>query len=256
ILKNTLFPVPLKGGYLGVDEWLENAKDRHVGQRCFILATGPSLNRIDRSKLSKEILIGVNGTYKLTDIQLTYFAYVSNWYWKHHVEGIRNVRCERRFIPTQYGELAAPVPTSWLNVFFPRYHTSDGHPLPVPSHFSLEPGKYIFSGGTVLYLCFQLAFYLGFQEVILLGVDHSYGKDDNKAKQHGGVKIQLAGQDTAHFDKDYVPANISYHVDLDAMERGYEIAHKVFTTAGRRIVNASPGTQLTTFPRVAYDDLF
>ena len=255
-MMNAMFPVPLKGGLNGVDEWLENAKDKHKGQRCFILATGPSLNKIDLSKLHDEILFGVNGTYKLSDVHLTYFTYVSNWYWKHHVEGIRSVRCERRFIPGNLSELASSVPTSWLNVFTPRYFTGDRQPLPVPSHFSVEPGKYIFSGGTVLYLCFQLAFYMGFKEIILLGVDHSYGKEDVEAKQHGGTIIKLVGADTAHFDKDYVPDNIAYHVDLDAMERGYEIVCKVFTNDGRRVLNASPGTHLTTFPVVSYNDLF
>jgi hypothetical protein len=238
------------------DPWLAQAKDKHKGQRCFILATGPSLNKTDLSKIRNELTFGVNGTYKIPDLNLTYFVYVSLWYLEHHLDGLKNVRCERRFYPSIFPELESAVPTSWLNVHFPRYHSPTGKPLPVPTGFSHQPDRYIFAGGTVLFLCLQLAYHFGCREVILLGVDHTYGKDDDKAKRHGGTYIQLDGKDQSHFDSSYVPENISYPVDLRAMEHGYEMARKVFAGDGRRIINASPGTMLTTYPTVAYDDLF
>ena len=255
-IKNAISPAPLMDSKFTIDKWLDSARNMHAGQRCFILGTGPSLNKVDLSMLRKQILFGVNGTYKLPNINLTYYTYVSAWYWKYHVEGIKNVRCQRRFIPAQYGELESDTPTSWLNVLNPRYKTLDGQLLPVPSHFSLEPGKYIYAGGTVIFLCFQLAFYMGFSEVIILGVDHSYGKDDEKAKQQGGTQMQAGEHKNAHFDKQYVPQDIKYHVDLNAMARGYRLAHKMFSDAGRVILNASPGTHLDEFPVVSFRDLF
>lgn len=238
------------------DPWLANAKNIHKGERCFLVATGPSLNKVDLSKIKNELTIGVNGIYKLPDLNLTYFCYVSNWYLKHHLEGLRNVNCKRRFIPRMFPELASGVPTSWLNVHRSRYYTLSREPLPVPAGFSFEPDRYIFAGGTVLFLCLQLAYYFGCSEVVLLGVDHSYGAQDEAAKQHGGTVIKLDGKDTAHFDSNYVPDNISYHIDLSAMEHGYRIAREVYAADGRRILNASPGTALETFPIVDYDSLF
>lgn len=240
------------------DEWLASAKDRHKGDRCFILATGPSLNKVDLTRLKGEICFGMNGIYKLAEeIDITYFVYVSNWYWKHHLEGLKNVRCHRRFIPSSIPELASDVPTTWLNTVLPKYYSRLRSPLIVPAGFSCNPERYIFAGGTVLYLCLQLAYYMGFETVIILGLDHSYRKgEDHLARRHAGYMHQVKQQDTAHFDKDYVPADIKYHVDLATMERGYEIANKIFIKDGRKVLNASPGTHLDIFETVDYESLF
>lgn len=240
------------------DEWLRSAKNKHEGERCFILATGPSLSNVDLTRLKGEICFGVNGIYKLAhEIDIAYFVYVSNWYWKHHCDGLKNVPCTRRFIPRSIPELASDRPTTWLNTIDPKYYSRHRGELPVPAGFSFHPDRYIFAGGTVLFLCLQLAYYMGFKTVITLGLDHSYRKqEDHLAKQHGGYMHAVNYQDTAHFDKEYVPGGIAYHVDLAAMERGYEIANNAFLKDGRAILNASPGTHLDTFEKVAYGSLF
>ena len=243
------FPKPLED-----DLWLSKAKDLHKGKRCFMLATGPSLNKIDLSKLKGEVIFGVNGTYKLKNIDLTYFVYVSAWFWKYHLEGIKNVKCQRRFLPSSMPQLASEATTSWLNVGLANYYSSNGHPMPVPGHFSFEPQNYIFSGGTVLYLCLQLAYYMGFSEVVMLGLDHSYDKkQDKKLKGHHGGFVS---EDNSHFDQNYNPANIEYHVDLEAMERSYMISNEIFNQSGRKIYNASPGTHLDTFKKIDFNSLF
>lgn len=243
------FPKPLED-----DLWLSQAKDLHKGQRCFVMATGPSLNKVDLSKLKGEVIFGVNGTYKLDNIDITYFVYVSAWFWKYHLEGIKNVKCQRRFLPSSMPQLSSEVTTSWLNVGLANYYSSGGHPMPVPGHFSFEPQNYIFSGGTVLYLCLQLAHYMGFSEVIILGLDHSYDKkQDEKLKGHHGGFVS---EDNSHFDQNYNPGNIEYHVDLEAMERSYVISNEIFNKGGRKIYNASPGTHLDTFEKIDFNSLF
>ena len=257
-LFRALFDQTQNDEIFGEDVWLKEAKDKHKGERCFILATGPSLNKIDLSKIKGEVIFGVNGIYKIAqEIELMYFVYVSNWYWKHHKEGIRNVKCYRRFIPKHIPDLSSDIPTSWLNVLLPRYYTFNEYKLPVPASFSYYPNKYIFAGGTVLYLCFQLAFYMGFKTVIMLGLDHSYRKgEDHFAKKHGGIVFKSATQNMEHFDKAYIPSDVCYHVDLNAMEQCYLMAETIFTNDGREILNASPGTHLDIFKKIEYEKLF
>ena len=43
---------------------LSKFKDIHKGQRCFIIGTGPSLNKTNLSLLKDEICFGVNTLYK------------------------------------------------------------------------------------------------------------------------------------------------------------------------------------------------
>ncbi len=241
------------------DAWMRAAKEKHAGDRCFVIGTGPSLNQLDLDKLRGETTFGVNGTFKLAqDVDLDYFVYVSNWYLNYNADGIRNVHCKRRFIPKTMKVLASKVPTTWLNVKGPRYRSLTLRELQVPAAFSKDPGRFIVAGGSVLFLCLQLAYYMGFQEVVLIGVDHSYGGkgDDRKAKRHGGTVLEVGEKDTAHFDADYVPGGISYPVDLKATEEGFRVAKRVFEADGRVIRNATPGTRLDVYQKVDYNTLF
>ena len=48
----------------------------HNGQRCFLIANGPSLKKMDISPLKNEIVIGMNRIYLLTnkiDLHLDYY---------------------------------------------------------------------------------------------------------------------------------------------------------------------------------------
>lgn len=237
------------------DTWLNKARNLHKGKRCFIIGTGPSLNRVDLSKIKNEITFGVNGTYKIESLNLNYFVYVSSWFHEQHSEGIKNVTCERRFIPSSHQGLESHVPTSWLNVLLPSYYDLVGNQLQVPSGFSYAPHKAIFAGGTVIFLCLQLAYYMGFDKVITLGLDHSFGKFDENAKQHAGTYIREE-KNISHFDSKYNSENIEYHCDLKAMERGYKLALEAFNEDNRVIVNASPGSKLDIFPKINFEQLF
>lgn len=239
------------------DEWLANAKNMHKGQRCFIIATGPSLNDLDLSLLKGEITFGVNGTYMLDNVDLTYFAYVSNWWHKDHIEGIRNVRCKRRFLPSEYREeLDSATPTSWYRRVMPIPESKHGPSLPVPLCFSRHPSNYIMAGGTVVFVCLQLAFHMGFDEVIIIGLDHSYTQSSGKELPKESSYLKVEGEDKSHFASNYFKAGTRAHVNLQEMERGYELAEKAFRKEGRKIFNASAKTKLEIFPRIRYEDLF
>lgn len=54
-------------------------KNIHAGERCFIVATGPSLTYEDLDKIKNEITFGVNSiclSYDKTDFRPTYFGVV------------------------------------------------------------------------------------------------------------------------------------------------------------------------------------
>lgn len=241
-----------------IDSWLSQNKNIHTGERCFILATGPSLNKLDLSKIKDEYTIGVNGIYKIAHkIDLKYFIYVSNWYWKNHVEGLKSFKCSRKFIPANLKkDLKSDNPTSWINVLLPKYYNKFGYQLTVPSFFSKQPHEYFTAGGSVIFLALQLAYHLGFNEIIIIGLDHTYRKDDHKRLKHGGYSYSTKEGDNAHYDKDYNPKDIYVPVDLQAMENAYCLAKNIFEEDNRSIINASPGTMLDTFEKIDYNDLF
>lgn len=244
-------------GYPIQDEWLRSARGLHQGERCFIIATGPSLNDLDLRKLKGETCFGVNGTYLLEDIDLTYFVYVSTWWHNHHIDGIRGVRCRRRFLPDGLQhELAAAIPTTYYRRILPRYEWC-GIPLPVPAGFSKEPFRYMYAGGTVIFICLQLALYMGFDQVILIGLDHSYSATEDRRlrKRKGDYLIARPGTQT-HFSAKYSKDGTNVHIDLNAMEHGYVVAKNAFEAEGKVILNASSKSNLEVYQRIRFDSLF
>jgi hypothetical protein len=98
----------------------------------------------------------------------------------------------------------------------------------------------------------QLAYHLGFQKVILIGVDHSF---TTQGKPHQAVVSQ--GDDPNHFSPNYFSKGFRWQLpDLETSEAAYRLAHQAFEADGREIVDATIGGKLTIFPKVDYSSLF
>lgn len=101
--------------------------------------------------------------------------------------------------------------------------------------WSYSPIRFLFTGGTATYTNLQLAFYMGFQRVVLVGLDHDYS---------GG-----------HFDEKYIKSQKAVGEEnqrntLDIMEESYRLAHRVFDAHERPIINCSVYSREYTFMRV------
>ena len=88
---------------------------------------------------------------------------------------------------------------------------------------------------------------MGFQRVILAGVDHRFGYDRTKAK-YGGQRIFVSGGDKIHFDPKYNREGHSMHCDMLATERSFQLALDAFTKDNREILNVTPNTGLDIIP--------
>ena len=98
----------------------------------------------------------------------------------------------------------------------------------------------------------QLAYHMGFSEVILLGVDHSFTM---QGKPHTAVVSE--GDDPNHFAPNYFGKGFKWQLpDLETSEIAYRMAKQAFESDGRRIVDATIGGKLTVFPKVDYETLF
>ena len=235
---------------LPVDSWLRDNRNRHLGETCFVVGTGPSMRGIDCSLLRGRSVMAVNGAIYLDGLEATYFVSVSDVFWRHHREALRTVSC-RRFLPAFLRDpLEGSAPTSWLNAVMPRIHDAAGQLMPLPLGFSLQPHRFVALGGTVMVVCLQLAWYLGFDTVVLLGVDHNYGSPANITRGF----VHTNDYVSAHFMKDYYKSSIFY-LDFSAMDRGYRLGEEAFRSSGRRVVNATPGTKLDVYPKVDLQDM-
>jgi hypothetical protein len=235
-----------------VDPWFLGAKDSCKGQRCFLLGCGPSLNAVDLTKLKGHKVMGVNGTALIEGLDLDYFVTVSDFFWKSHQDELKALKCQR-FIPQFLREhLESESPSVWLNTIADKEYSALD--VEKPWKFSYQPQRHIFLGGTVIFVCLQILYYLGYEEVVVLGLDHDYGIDKDSISKEG--KVVSSDNLSAHFTKDYYKKGEQVHIDIHGMERAYELSRAAYFADGRRVLNASPGTKLDIFEKVQYDSLF
>ncbi len=215
----------------------------HKGKRAFIIGNGPSLNQMDLSPLRGEFTFGLNRIYLLfprAGFSTTYLC------------------CVNPTVTEQFGaELSAqPMPKffGWRcrdHVPFTSSTILLAPPARTPS-FSLKPTHTLWEGGTVTYAAMQLAFYMGFSEVVLIGVDHNFA---DKGDPHAKIVSQTA--DANHFDPNYWGKGIAWNLpDLEMSETAYGMAKIQYAAHGRRIVDATVGGKLAVFPKVDYTELF
>ena len=228
----------------------------HAGKRAFILGNGPSLNKCDLSLLKNEITFGVNNVflnYEKMGFYPTYYV----------VEDIlvaedRSVQINNYCGPSvkffgnylQYC-IDSTSEIIWLNV---RVNYSDYKGFP---HFSKNAARMVWVGGTVTYLCMQLAYYMGFQDVYLIGFDHSYQIPTDTTVQQYTKEIISMSDDPNHFIPEYFGKGYRWHdPQVERMEVAYRRAREFFEADNRKIFNATVGGHLEAFPRVNYKELF
>lgn len=121
-----------------------------------------------------------------------------------------------------------------------------------PETFSEDVSGRVFEGSTVTYVAMQVAYHMGFQTVILIGVDHNF-----TTRGTPNATVVSQGDDPDHFSPGYFGQGFRWQLpDLEASERAYRLAGEAFGRAGRRIVDATVDGKLTLFPKVEYESLF
>lgn len=216
--------------------------DFHQGERCFIIGNGPSLKKTDLSLLKDEITFGLNRIYlhfPEMGFETSYFVSVNTLVLEQCAEDIRSLSMPR-FI-TWRGR-------RWFDrevIFLDTDYTS-------PADFSGDLTGRIFEGSTVTYVAMQIAYYMGFDEVILIGVDHSFS-----TKGQPNKTVVSSGDDPDHFSAKYFGKGFRWQLpDLEASEKAYRLAREAYEADGRRILDATVGGQLEVFPKRSFEDLF
>jgi hypothetical protein len=118
--------------------------------------------------------------------------------------------------------------------------------------FSFDPANVVWESGTVTYVAIQLAYYMGFSKIILIGVDHSFN-----TKGAANMTVISKGKDLNHFTPDYFKEGCRWQLpDLQTSELGYGLAKKVFEEDDRKIVDATLGGKLEVFPKLHFENIF
>lgn len=224
-----------------------------LGRRAFIIGNGPSLNLIDLTKLKDEATFGVNAIY----LNKEKMGFLPTHYVVEDVFVAEDRADEINALtgPTKwYGNylkycLKGGPGVRWLNIAC-DYREYPGFP-----HFSTNASRIVWVGGTVSYIALQLAYYMGYDPVYLVGFDHSYSVPADA--QVEGRAITSTSDDPNHFHPDYFGKGYRWHEPrVDRMEKAYRKARSAYEAAGRNVLNATAGGKLEVFRRVEFDSLF
>ena len=236
------------------DPWLTKHHNKWHGESCFVLGNGPSLSYFSNEMIYKLPSFGTNGIF-LRLIPSFYVTISSNFY-TNHLHAIRSLSGCHKFIGDTLPNLHTGTENEHiLHCHWNQYGSFKRWNYPVPLRFSHRADRVIHLGGTVLFVCLQLAYWLGFSTVYLLGVDHQFGFPRSEAK-YGGRRLRTDAEDKLHFDPRYTLPGYTPHCDMIAIERSFELALSEFKKDGRKILNLSSVSGLDVIPKAKFEDLF
>ena len=219
---------------------LQKFRNIHSEKRVFIVATGPSLRLEDVEKLAlyNEITMSMNSIYYLlkeTKWRPNYYV-ISDGMGIRAYENYENVEKLFKGVEKIFSDNYLNF---WKHDLDNSYHRFTQKQNVDELLFSDDCSKGVYSGLTVVYACLQLAVYMGFKEIYLLGCDFSFSKNFDSPNDHFYKKVEKF-----------------YTFDYDSVKKSYEKAKEFTEAHGIKIYNATRGGKLEVFERVDFDTLW
>lgn len=221
---------------------------KHANRRAFILGNGPSLAIADLTNLSGELTFAANKIFLAFDDTPWRPSY-------YNVEDVLVIEQNYHRINalTGFPKLLKlnHFPLRWKQdketVFYAmKVMTGDRFPA-----FSQDPQDGLLCGYSVTFTSLQWAYYMGFREIYLLGVDFSFSVP--KADEKGFV---TSGGEKNHFARNYRAPGEKWVVPrLDLQEKALSHARDWLAARGVRVFNATRGGKLEVFPRADFDEV-
>ncbi|MEM0466444.1 MAG: 6-hydroxymethylpterin diphosphokinase MptE-like protein [Candidatus Thermoplasmatota archaeon] len=222
---------------------LSSLHNIHKGKRGFLIGSGPSLNKTNLALLQNEHVIGVNTLYRgLNRFKLSpeYWVVADGKLFQENYKDLFALKNVQLFLT----ENAARKYLTKYH-FYHLYETAQPYVLRnlgsmnVYNTFSTDITKGIYSGGSSVINALQIAFFLGFQEIYLVGcdcgiTDNQYRFEDTPVENRIGKGIR--GEWQYLFD-------------------AYKVCKKAYEAHGRKIFNATVGGYLEVFERKKIEDV-
>ncbi|WP_165443954.1 6-hydroxymethylpterin diphosphokinase MptE-like protein [Lachnoclostridium sp. Marseille-P6806] len=236
-------------------------RNLYEGKRCFIIGNGPSLSAEDLDKLRDEITFGFNKIYLIfpkTEWRPTFYCVQDEQVLcgiEDHMLAEVSGRSQATFVRMQsFGKISGRGIRAEKLISVPIWNRISGDGR---IRFSKRADRFTYDGSTVSYFALQLAAYMGFREIYLLGVDNNFPyrmkrtgeivANDTSLKAHffDGTKDDFARDSLINRSNNYEVVNSAYR-SAEAFSRA---------DGNFRIFNATRGGILETFERVDMDEV-
>lgn len=228
-------------------------KDRHRGERCFLIGNGPSLRAEDLTMLHErgEITFAFNRIFNIFEQTLwrpTYYVSQDEKMLGGCVDEVNAMELSHKFVPIQL-KWYHGIDIRNALYFNIDYQSNDDV---MQFTFSDDIDHSIACASTCMYSAAQLACYMGFTEIYLIGVDHHFHTSINN---HGEIVVDETAKD--YFSDAYNPDKANLFIpNTEKSTLTYVAMKKQCDLRGVKIYNATRGGKLEVFERVDFDNLF
>lgn len=217
-------------------ERLLRFKDIHPGEQCVLIANGPSLRNTPFDLLKNETLIGLNRVH----------LFEEEFGLRPDYAVVSDILSQLQHIGPDLARVPIPKFVNWNGR---RYVEGDDFYFFKTSfrpRFSEHFASTIYGGHSVTYAALQLAFFMGFRKVVLIGKDHSYASTGEPK-----APVISDGTEQNHFSARYYQPGQMWRVpDYKGEEMAYGMARDAFARVGGSVLDATVGGKLKVFPKV------
>lgn len=231
---------------------LAKLKNSHKGEACVVVGNGPSLRAEDLQKLHEKgvATFGTNRVFKIfdqTDWRPTYYVSEDANILRGVQKEVSALRAEKKFIPINlkwYENIEIADADYFYIDYCGKYEDTFG--------LTLDISHAIPCRATVTLTCLQLAIYMGYSKIYLIGVDHNFAKMIDK---DGNVIVDNSIQSNflANYQSDIPDLGFSIDAATEAYLNVEQLSRKMKTF---RVFNATRGGKLEVYERVDFDSLF
>lgn len=209
--------------------------------RCFIVGTGPSLRIEDLERLKGEVTFSMNSCIRLfsqttwrPDFYLCFDPQVYLLLKDEILQADLNTIFYNSFSIPTFCRDAIPCIVNSACITYADSKIAQKKPRAM--RFSDDAGKVIYEGHSTVYAAIQLAAYMGFKNIYLIGCDCNYNKEDSHTNGADyGMNTPLSAGE--RMIKDY--ADVKNH----------------FKGSKTKIYNATRGGMLESLERVDLDTI-
>jgi len=218
--------------------------DLHKGETGLVVANGPSLAEVPIEFLRRYVTLGCNRiTMMAPEFAPTYYACTGNTQIKGREQRetmypmMAHPDCKAAFINRLYAHL---FPFENIYPIISGYY----YGLEETRFFSYDPLHIYGIGATMTFVLLQIAFYMGFDPVLIVGLDHNYPK--------GTKKHFYDDSETPLFEISPGPVyNFDNEIWQEQATIMLDIASEAYKQNGRTIINIGSASHCTSFRKEA-----
>lgn len=217
---------------------IKSFKNKYEGKRCFIIGGSPSIKQLDLSKLNNEYTFTMNRGYMVQDDKFKHSTF--------HV-----ITAEFLFLRDK---IMGEIPRDFCKEFFitagvdfkykdkVTYIKVESKEMNPNINLQNDITKPLYASPTTVVICIQIAKYMGFKDIFLIGVDADFSKNKGHAYKENDGEIYR---------------QIKYSInETNLMYEAIKEADDFLKKENKNLYNASPTGIIDCIPRVNYENLF